>query len=137
MTSAVPVRWQRPVSHRLISDALWARNVSLKQLQVIARQRNEEKRARCRRALNLMGVAGMAKDFVIIDESHVGDRDRRRRRGWSVVNTPAHVYEWFSGDSTLRSLLCAMDQHGFVIDACKLVSVTPTALAIAVRCCAT
>ena len=30
------------------------------------------------------------------------------------------MYEYFRGDGTLRSLLCAADKNGFIVNACKL-----------------
>ena len=113
-------RWDRPVSQRLISKALAERNITLKKLEYIARNRNATQRANCLVALRAMSSAGMMEKVVIIDECHQGDRDRQRRRGWSVANTPAKVYEYFRGDGTLRSLLCAADKNGFIVNACKL-----------------
>jgi hypothetical protein len=113
-------RWDRPVSHRLISGALARRNVTLKKLEYLARNRNATKRATCLAALRAMSSAGLMEKVVIIDECHQGDRDRQRRRGWSIANTPATVYEYFKGDGTLRSLLCAADKNGFIVNACKL-----------------
>jgi hypothetical protein len=117
-------KFGRTITDAMISQALKYdggrrddRPLSLKTLQVLARQRNAAKRLECQ-----LGLAGLEPECIIIlDESHVADKDCRRRRGWAPVGEPAHIYEYFSGDGTLRSVLAAVNQDGFVTEACQVV----------------
>ena len=60
--------------------------------------------------------------LIIIDESHVADADYRRRRGWAPIGEPALIHEYFRDtNGQLRSVLAAVNQDGFVLDACKVV----------------
>ena len=115
----------RTISDRMISQALkhdggrtGDRPLSLKKLQVLARQRSEAKRLECR-----LGLAGLNPEcLIVIDESHVADEDYRRRRGWAPVGQPAKIHEYFRGtNGSLRSVLAAVNKDGFVLDACKVV----------------
>eukprot|EP01043_Picozoa_sp_COSAG02_P016747 COSAG02_NODE_743_length_17764_cov_9.908916_7_plen_370_part_00 len=117
-------KYGRTISDEMISQALKHdggraddRPLSLKVLQVVARQRNAAKRLECQ-----LGLQGLEPEcMIILDESHIADKDYRRRRGWAPVGEPANIYEYFSGDGKLRSVLAAVNQDGFVTEACKVV----------------
>ena len=118
-------KFGRTISDKMISKALkhdggqrGDRPLSLKRLQVLARQRCEAKRLECR-----LGMAGLDPEcLIIIDESHVADADYRRRRGWAPIGEPALIHEYFRDtNGQLRSVLAAVNQDGFVLDACKVV----------------
>jgi hypothetical protein len=117
-------KFGRTITDAMISQALkhdgGTRNdrpLSLKLLTVLARQRNATKRLECQ-----LGLSGLEPEcMIILDESHVADKDCRRRRGWAPVGEPANIYEYFSGDGTLRSVLAAANKDGFVTEACKVV----------------
>ena len=82
--------WGWSISEKMISAALSTRGargdaddlpLSLKVLERVARQRNEETRRRCRE-----GFAGFpARCLLFFDESSVDRRTLRRRRGWAPV----------------------------------------------------
>ena len=117
-------KFGRTITDAMISQALKHdggrrddRPLSLKVLHVVARQRNAAKRLECQ-----LGLAGLEPEcMIILDESHVADKDYRRRRGWAPVGEPANIYEYFSGDGTLRSVLAAVNKDGFVTEACQVV----------------
>jgi hypothetical protein len=121
-------KFGRSISDKMISQAIHFdgdhrldRPLSLKTLQVLARQRNEGKRLECR-----LGLAGLeAECMIILDESHIADRDFRRRRGWAPVGEPSLVYEYFSHDNRLRSVLAAVNKDGFVTEACQVRKLSP------------
>ena len=121
-------RWRWAISDRMISQALkfdgqveGDEPMTMKMLERMARQRNEELRAECLEALT--GDGALPECYVIIDESSMDRRTLRRRRGWASRGLPAKLYELFevSGSNNLQSLLAAVNKDGFVLDACKLV----------------
>jgi hypothetical protein len=83
------------ISTKMISQALHFHGtapgdeaLSLKVLERVAIQRNEEERALCREVL-----AGLPSEcFLIMDESSIDKRTLRRRRGWGRVNRPSQLY---------------------------------------------
>ena len=117
-------KYGRTISDGMISQALKHdggchddRPLSLKALTVVARQRSLAKRLECE-----LGLQGLDPEcMIILDESHIADKDYRRRRGWAPVGEPANIFEYFIGDGTLRSVLAAVNQDGFVTEACKVV----------------
>ena len=91
--------------------------LSLKVLESLARQRDQDARDRCYDVLKALP----SECFVIIDESSIDRRTLRRRRGWAPVNKPARLYELFTVPGAgLRSLIAAVNSEGFVLPACKL-----------------
>jgi hypothetical protein len=124
LSKEMHAKFGRSISDCMISSALKHdggcaedRPLSLKALTVLAAQRNEALRTEC-----FYGLAGIDTNcLIIIDESHIADRDGQRRRGWAPRGEPAYVYEMFGQDGTLRSLLAAVNKNGFVLPACQLV----------------
>jgi transposase len=121
-------RWRWAISDRMISQALKVDGgvegdepLTLKMLERMARQRNEELRAECREALT--GDGALPECYAIMDESSMDRRTLRRRRGWAPRGVPAKLYEMFEveGSNNLQSLLAVVNKDGFVLDACKLV----------------
>eukprot|EP01052_Picozoa_sp_SAG31_P031998 SAG31_NODE_3460_length_4248_cov_2.088696_1_plen_237_part_00 len=128
LRAAFVQRWQWAISDRMISRALKVDGgvegdepYSLKVLERMARQRNEELRAECLEAL--AGASALPECYAILDESSLDRRTLRRRRGWSPRGTPAKLHEIFeiSGSNSLQSLLALANKDGFVLDACQLV----------------
>ena len=127
--TAFQKKWAWRISDRMISKALHKagargdkldKRLSLKVLERVARQRNEDARNRCR-----AGFAGFpARCLLFFDESSVDRRTLRRRRGWAPVGEPARVRELFEVlgmTRGLHTLLAAANYNGFVLPACKVV----------------
>jgi len=122
--------FRRTISDRQISKALKHQGgrgtadaaLSLKVLQMLARQRDEARRTECR-----LGLQGLDPDcIIIIDESHIDDSSSRRRRGWAPINEPAKVYEMFSGDGTLRSVLATVNKDALLSNITVVISPSAT-----------
>jgi hypothetical protein len=93
------------------------RPLSLKKVERIAKQRNERKRRRFRRAARGL----RAEQIIWIDESSAADRSLMTRMGWAPVGEPAKLVENLRSDGKLHSLLAAVNMGGFVEAACQLV----------------
>ena len=92
--------------------------LSLKVLERLARQRDQDARDRCADVLKALP----SECFVIIDESSMDRRTLRRRRGWAPRGQPAKLYEIFEAHGhKLQSLVAAVNKDGFILDACRLV----------------
>jgi hypothetical protein len=106
-------KFRRTITDEMISQAIHYdggmaddRPLSLKALQVLARQRCTADRMECK-----LGLQGLNPEcMIILDESHAADKTARRRRGWAPVGEPAHIYEYFGQDGTLRSVLAAVNR---------------------------
>jgi hypothetical protein len=63
--------------------------------------------------------------LVFVDESSVGNKSSRRRRGWSPRGTQPYGHEFFTGtdatSSSTYTLIAAADINGFVEEACQVV----------------
>eukprot|EP01047_Picozoa_sp_COSAG01_P035247 COSAG01_NODE_2691_length_7244_cov_143.957465_4_plen_206_part_00 len=124
MANKFKAQFRRTITDEMISQAIHYdggmagdRPLSLKALQVLARQRCTADRMECK-----LGLQGLNPEcMIILDESHAADKTARRRRGWAPVGEPAHIYEYFGQDGTLRSVLAAVNRDGFVLAACKVV----------------
>jgi hypothetical protein len=79
------------------------RPLSLKKIERIAKQRNEVKRRRFRRASRRL----RAEQIIWIDESSAADRSLQTRMGWAPVGEPAKLVENLRTDGKLHSLLAA------------------------------
>ena len=66
-----------------------------------------------------------ARTLIFLDESHVANRDRWRRFGWSPRGEPALLHEFFSGDRIAASLLACCNEAGFVLPAVRSRICTP------------
>lgn len=93
------------------------RPLSLKKVERIAKQRNEAKRRRFRRASRRLRV----EQIIWIDESSAADRSLQTRMGWAPVGEPAKLVENLRTDGKLHSLLAAVNLDGFVQPARKVV----------------
>ena len=79
--------------------------------------RNSAKRRSFRRAVRRIRAA----QIIWLDESSMADKASMNRLGWAPVGQAAKLAELFRSDSSLYSLLAAVNLDGFVVPACKLV----------------
>lgn len=93
------------------------RPLSLKKIERVAKQRNEAKRRRFRRAARGL----RAEQIIWIDESSAADRSLQTRVGWAPIGEPAKLVETLKTDGKLHSLLAAVNLSGFVLPACQVV----------------
>ena len=84
-----------------------------------------ERMARSRCHIEVMHFNSVIQTYdpeclIFLDESHVDDRDCRRRRGWSGKGIKCYIREAFSRGNPV-SVLAAFNTKGFVVDACSVV----------------
>jgi transposase len=135
-------QWRWSISNLMIAQALHFKGegeddkeMTLKVLETMARQRSDEARRRCREAL--CGPGALSQCYIIMDESSMDRRTLRRRRGWAPRGEPAKLFEMFevNGSAKLQSLLAVVNKDGFVLEGCDLVEggTIPHGASISVR----
>eukprot|EP00946_MAST-07B_sp_MAST-7B-sp1_P001815 g1815.t1 len=114
-------RWSISTIHHMITHPSQL-NWSLTKITLKAMQANPYEQLVYRAALSTIDDPAM---LVFVDESSVGKKACRRRRGWSPRGTTATGLEFFTGtDATSGStytLIAAADINGFVESACQAV----------------
>jgi hypothetical protein len=114
-------RWSVSTIHHIITDR-HRLNWSLTTITLKAVQADALEQLVYKNALSTIDDPAM---LVFVDESSVGKKTCRRRRGWSPRGTQAEGMEYFTGtDATSGStytLIAAADINGFVEAACQVV----------------